>query len=204
MSIKIRARSRWLKKDRVGSLDDNATALAYTLWQISLTAAKNLHAEDYEYSSHQQRLDVIAEYLIFLAHVCDRRAFDLMNAKQRQQFVTTLAQQTARHLQRNTEDITGSGDYRSSYIDRLNARLMEYSNTEYKDDAPGYGMLRTLGEKVQQVMGMDQTNKWVIQQVMDVDAPEAIRHLKTSMDALFGTSNLDLSGHGDHAVIGEG
>ena len=203
MSLKIRARSRWLKKDRTGSLEDNATALAYTLWQISLTAAKNLHAEDYAYTSLQQRMDVIIEYLIFLVHVADRRAFDIMDTEQRQQFVTALAQQTARHVQSNTEDISGSGDYRGGYINNLNRRHAVYSETQYHDDVPGYEMLRTLGEKIQDVMGMDQTNKWVIQQVMDVDAAEALRHLRASMDGLFGTSNVSLVGHGEHTVIGE-
>ena len=35
-------------------------------------------------------------------------------------------------------------------------------------------------------MGTDQTNKWVIDQVMDIDAPQAVKSLRKSLDNLIG------------------
>ncbi len=198
----MRIRDKWRAKDRGRSLEDNATALAYGVWQIALSAAKNLHAEDFEYDSDEQRIAVIAEYLIFLVHVADRLAYDKMDERARRDFVVALAKQTARHYQRNVEEVMGRGDHRSGYIERLNARVLEYAETPFLDGEPGYECRRCLGGQIQDVMGMTQTNRWVMQQVIDLDAPESVRHLKTAMDNLLGTSNIDPTPSSKEAVIG--
>ncbi len=200
--MKTRIRDKWRNRNRQGSLEDNATSLAYGIWQIALAAAKNLHIEDFDYESDEQRTAVIAEYLMFLVHVADRLAFAQMDQESRARFVTTLAQHTARHYQRNVADIVGHGDYRTGYIEKLNARAAEYAETPFTDGDPGYETRRCLGEKIQQLMGMTQTNRWVIQQVIDLDSPEAVKHLKTAMDNLFGTSNIDPRPASEEAVIG--
>lgn len=198
----MRIRDKWRNRNRQGSLEDNATSLAYGIWQIALAAAKNLHVEDFDYESDEQRTAVIAEYLMFLVHVADRLAFAQMNQESRKLFVTTLAQHTARHYQRNVADIMGPGDYRSGFIERLNARASEYAETPFPDGDPGFETRRCLGERIQETMGVTQTNKWVIQQVIDLDAPEAMRHLRTAMENLFGTSNIDTQPTAEGAVIG--
>ena len=200
--MKIRIRNKWRNKNRNTSLEDNATALAYVIWQIALTAAKNLHAEDFDYESDEQRIAVIAEFSIFLVHVGDRIAFIQMNEESRHRFVATLAQQTARHYQRNVEDIMGKGDYLSRFIDKLNSRIGEYAETQFIGDDPGYETRRCLGEKIQNVMGTNQTNKWVMQQIVDLDAPEAVKHFKTAMGNIFGSANIDLGEIAKDAVIG--
>ncbi len=200
--MKMRIRNKWSNRNRKSSLEDNATALAYVIWQIALTAAKSLHAKDFDYRSDEQRFGVIAEYLIFLVHVTDRLAFGQMGDEPRQHFVKTVAQQTARHYQRNLEDLQGGGDYASELIDKLNCRSADYAETRFEGTEPGYATRRIIGERIQELMGTSQTNKWVIQQVMDADAIEAARQLKTSMVSLFGSSDLDLRPDSKDAVIG--
>ncbi len=200
--MKMRIRNKWRNKDRHGSIDDNATALAYVIWQIALTATKNLHAEEFLYQSDQQRVAVVAEYLIFLCHVADRFAYDILEDEQRQSFVATLVDHVARHYQRNLEDILGSGDYKQEFIAAMNARFTEYAQTQFDADGPGYQTRRCLGEKIQDVMGMDQINKWVIQQIMDLDAKQAVDHLRQGMDNLFATSSVDLRPKEEGAVFG--
>jgi hypothetical protein len=54
-------------------------------------------------------------------------------------------------------------------------------------------------------MGLSQTNKWVIQQVIDLDAPDAVIPLNQGMDNLFGTSNVDMVRHPpNESVLGPG
>ncbi len=202
MSIRMRIHDKWRNKERRGSAEDNATALAYIIWQIALTAAKNLHAEDFEYDSDQQRIGVIAEYLIFLVHVTDRLAHEQMDDETRARFVTTVATHVARHYQRNVEDIMGRGDYRGQFVDLLNERVSHYAETAFGEDGPGYQARRYLGEKVQNVMGMTQTNRWVMQQVIDLDAPEAVNHLRQALENLLGTSTVTLLRPGGNAVVG--
>jgi hypothetical protein len=199
--MKIRIRNKWRDRNQARSMEDNAVALAYAAWQIALTAAKNIHAEDFRYEDDRQRTAVIAEYLYFLVHVADRVAHQGMSDDDRRQFVTAMARETGRHYQRNLEDVFGRGDHAGRFMDTLNKRAQAYAETSYGADGPGYQMRRVLGEAIQEVMGMDQVNRWVIQQVMDLDAPEAARHLVTAMENLFGTAKMDVSGS-PHGVVG--
>ncbi len=182
--MKLRIHDKWTKKDRESSLEDNATALAYTIWQIALTATKNLYVEDFEFENDEQRLGVIAEYQVFLIHCSDRLAFERMDTKTRETFITVLAKESARHLQRNKADVFGRGDYKTSFFELLNERGADYAQCAFENNKPGYALLRAFGEKVQNIMGSTQTNRWVIDQVMEIDGLEAIEHFAKSMQNL--------------------
>ncbi len=192
--MKTRIISKW-RRDRTkpASLEDNATALAYVIWQIALAAAKNLHEQDFAYNSDEQRIGVIREYLIFLVHACDRLAHKDMNQALRTRFVTGLAHAVARHLQRNQAEIMGPGDYGGPFLALLNERAQEYAETAFPDDRPGFGALRYLGEKILDIMGSTQVNRWVMDQVMEIDGPEAFDHLRRAMTNLFGTAEVKLA-----------
>ena len=112
-----RIRDRWRNPGKQNSIEDSATALAYICWQLALTSARNLHAEDFFYQDDRQRVAVIQEYLIFLNHVSDRLAFDRLSEAERPIFVSTLAHSSAAQLQRNASEVLGAGDYRASFID---------------------------------------------------------------------------------------
>jgi len=173
-------------------VEDNAVALAYTAWQIALTAAKNLHAEDFAYESDEQRVGILSEYLFFLIHVADRRAYDSMDLESRRRFVTAMAREAGRHYQRNLEDIWGADNYRDAFLETLNERNTEYADTRFSDQGPEYEAFRCLGVKVQDIMGMSQTNRWVIQQVMDIDGPQAAMELAKAMDNLLHTAQPEI------------
>lgn len=187
MTMKTRIRDQWQDPTRQASTEDNALALAYVCWQLALTSARNLHAEDFVYQDDTQRVTVIREYLVFLVHTADRLAFELLDEAQRALFMSSLAAGCARHLQRNTEEILGIKDYVEQFIDTLNQRNSEYGQCVFANGAPGYSLLRAFGERIQIVMGRDQTNRWVIDQVMDIDGPEAVAQLGRSLQKLCAT-----------------
>lgn len=187
--MKRRIRSKWRgERTRPVSLEENAVALAYIVWQIALSAAKNLHAQDFMYDSDEQRISVIAEYLVFLVHSADRFTHANMDDAARERFITTLAQEVARHLQRNQAEIMGPGDYRRPFIALFNERASEYAQASFADERPGFEFLRCFGEKILTIMGSTQVNRWVKDQVMTVDAPEAVENLKMGVDNLFGSA----------------
>lgn len=186
--MKVRARSRWRDRERRRSLDDNAVALAYVIWEIALTAAKTLHTEGFAYENDTRRIEVICEYLVFLVHVTDRLCHERMSDAERTRFVTRLAADTARHVQRNREDLSGAGEYREAYVELLNRRAKDYAETSFRGGGPGYAMLRTLAAHIQTVLGTGQTNRWAADHVMEIDAPEAVRHLGRAFDNLLDTS----------------
>jgi hypothetical protein len=63
----------------------------------------------------------------------------------------------------------------------LNARFEEYATFEYLGAEPGYPCLRYFATKVSDVMaGSD--NKWVVEQMMDIEAPAMVRLMKKLVD----------------------
>ena len=181
--MRLRIRNTFKNRDNA-TIEEKANILAYNIWQISLAGAKNLHQEDYLFESDAQRVGVIREYLVFMVHVADRMAFDKLNEADRTSFVTVLAQYTANQIQRNTEEIAGPGEYKANYLATINERFSEYSRGTFEDGKPGYSLLRMFGENVRQIMGDDQTNKWTIDQIMDVDGPLLTGKMADSLNSI--------------------
>ncbi len=180
----MRIRDKW-RSDKSHPVEENATAAAYIIWQLGLHFTRHLHEEKFDYESDDQRVSVIREYLIYLSHVIDRLTYLSLSDEDRQSFMNTLADQVARHYQSNVEGISGSGDYRTCFLSLMNERFGEYSKGKFEDGEPGYAARRLLGNTIQDIMGNSQTNRWVIQQVVDIDAPDAASLLKKSVRHLF-------------------
>ena len=75
-------------------------------------------------------------------------------------------------MQENCEDLFGQGDYKTGYIKTLNLRSTEFSNYEFNPKESNYSIYRHLALKVQEAMGFSQTNKWIMDQIVDIDAVE--------------------------------
>ena len=75
-------------------------------------------------------------------------------------------------MQENCEDLFGIGDYKKVYINTLNIRSGEYSDYEFSKSGSNYSIYRHLAKKIQDAMGSSQTNKWVMDQIVDIDAVE--------------------------------
>lgn len=183
IKLVTRTRNKWKKTGKQRSAGDNAAALGYIIWQMALSGAKKLHLEDFRYDDDDQRVGVIEEYLSFLVHIADRLSFETMAPDERLNFISDVARACARHLQRNKEEVIGDGDHNTAFLDLVNRRAGEYSACAFRGE-PSYSMLRALGAHIQNIMGSDQTNKWVIDQVMEIDAPDLCRQLSESFDSL--------------------
>lgn len=185
----IRIKSTWHDSGRNRpsdkTLEDSAQALAFIVWRLSLEGAKELHREGFEYLSDRERVGVISEFVAFQVQVADRRAYEILEDADRSVFINALGRRLAEHVQDSLCDIAGPGDYRKPFIDLLNERLAEYAATSFADGEPGFDFLRLFGSRVLEVMGDSQTNRWVMDQVMIVAAPELTEKLSASMDNLF-------------------
>jgi hypothetical protein len=166
-------------------LEEIAGAIAFISWKIALDKAINLHGENFVYESDRQRIGVIAEYLCFQVQLVDRITFELLDQEARRTLINRLALRLAAYLQDNGEDLFGPGNYRQAFIERLNERSAEYAEFGYADDGPSYPLVRHLGHAIQGIMGRNDENRWVIDQVMDRDGPEVARQLKRAVLDLF-------------------
>lgn len=150
-----------------------ANALSAVCWRMALNAAKNLHQQDFDYSSDDQRIGVIREYLFFFIHCADRIMHSRLDDLDRAGFVTALALDCRRHYIENAQELFGRTTNTDDFIPTLNAVAAAYSPLTFRDEEPGFDMYRTLGSRIQTIMGVSQTNKWIQDQVMEIDGPEA-------------------------------
>jgi hypothetical protein len=187
----IRIKSKWFKKDNdrptESMLKENAQALAFIAWRLALDKAKNLHGEDFIYDNDQQRVYVIAEYLALFIQVADRHVYERLDDQDRAAFITQLAQRLSDHMQDNCVDLFGEGDYRENFIKMLNNRSAGYAEFDYSQESgPSYSFMHYFGTHVQKVMGDEHhSNKWVIDQAMELDGPEVIEKFIKALDDLF-------------------
>lgn len=181
----LRIKSHWWNDDQQRSLPEIASALAFIAWRISMDKAINLHCERFVYASDEQRLAVIQEYLIFLIQIADRMSHGRLSDEDRRTLITSFARKVLEHVQDNSQDLLGPGDYGTAFLERLNARSEEYSDLQMGDDGPSYPFLRHLGFEIQGLMGDGQENRWVIDQVMDKDGWDAYKRFARSFEDLF-------------------
>ncbi len=181
----VRIKSQWHDEDAERSLEEVAGAIAFNGWRIAMDRAINLHGQQFIYDTDQQRLAVIAEYLIFQVQIVDRITHDRLDSEGRQTLITSLALRLAEHMQENSSELLGPGDHATAFIERLNRRSAEYAELGFTDEGPSYPFMRHLGFEIQQIMGASQENRWVIDQVMDKDGPEVYKQLKRILRNLF-------------------
>ncbi len=170
---KARIRTGWKNKQRQVSVGEFANATSAICWRMALNAAKNLHEQDFVYENDIQRLGVIREYLYFFIHCADRLSYPSLTQEAREEFITKLSVDCRRHYVQNAREITGRQIDAENYVEELNQTASGLSGLNFLDDGPGYDMYRMLGSRILDIMGETQTNKWVIDQVMEIDGPNA-------------------------------
>ena len=176
----LRIKSHWNNDEAERSLPEIASALAFIAWRIAVDKAISLHCERFVYRDDAQRLGVIQEYLLFLIQIADR-----LETEDRRVLITALARKLIEHVQDNSQDLLGPGDYGSPFIERLNLRSGEYAEYQLAPDGPSYPFLRHLGFEIQTLMGEASENRWVIDQVMDKDGFEAYKTFAKAFANLF-------------------
>ncbi|MEN8178850.1 MAG: hypothetical protein ABFS39_09530 [Pseudomonadota bacterium] len=173
----IRIKSQWYDDDSDRSPKEIGGAIAFIAWKIALDKAITLHGENFVYDDDQQRLAVIAEYLAFEVQIVDRTIHGMLENDHRVELITALVMKLADHYQDNSVELLGPGDHANQFIGLFNERSGEYAEFNFTDEGPSYPFLRHLGFEIQQIMGQEHENRWVIDQVMDVDGPEVYKQL---------------------------
>jgi hypothetical protein len=183
--VALRIKSHWNNEEADRDLPEIASALAFIAWRIALEKAINLHCERFVYDNDEQRLAVIREYLMFLIQVADRLAAEMMGGDDRRTLITSFARKVVEHIQDNSQDLLGPGDYGAPFIHLLNDRSGDYAEFQLAGDGPSYPFLRHLGYEIQTLMGPGQENRWVIDQVMDKDGYDAYKTFSRAFENLF-------------------
>lgn len=180
----IRLKTKFRKKGPK-TLEDRASVVATNIWRIAQETARHMEKEGYPLGGDRQVTDVITEMIAFLVQISDRIVFGQLNEEERTRFVNALGKHLARITSTNLAEFVGPGAYAKDFINTLNARFADYSEMEFSGQTPSYTVLRYLGEKVSHAMESTD-NKWVLEQVVDVEAPEAVKTLKKVVGQVLG------------------
>jgi len=97
-----------------------------------------------------------------------------LSEAERPRLIGEVVGHLATTMENNQRDLLGPGEYRKPFIDALNARFGEYAEFECPGGEPSYACLRFFATKVSDAMA-DGDNKWVVEQTMDIEAPEMVR-----------------------------
>ena len=186
----MRIRSKWHTTQRKNNLSREKTpetlggATGIFAWRMAMKHVDAIETAGFELASAEQRFAVLTEFLIYLIQVADREAWLRLDEDKRGPYVTALALHLANTLDDNQQELLGPGEYRATFIDRLNTEIPEYAEFGYGDNGPGYRFMRYLGEKILAQVGEAQSMRWVIDQVMEIEAPEATQALRKNLDGL--------------------
>ncbi len=184
----MRIKSHWFRNERKKTPQEIAGALAFVIWRIGDNALKNTRKADFEIAIGTQYFAFLAEFLVFLIQVADRIAYRQLSAETRFLFTSTLANRVAETLAENQSRLMGNSisEHKQHFIDRLNQRAGEYAEFNYGSDGPGFAFIRYLAHCMREVMD-EKDITWFIDQMMSIEAPEAVTMVEKTMRDLLET-----------------
>ena len=184
----MRIKSHWFKSEREKTPQEIAGALAFTIWRIADNALKNTRKANFEIAIGPQYFSFLAEFLVFLIQVADRIAYRQLSAEARFVFTSALANRVAETLAENQSRLMGDSIavHKQHFIDKLNQRAGEYADFNYGSDGPDFAFTRYLAYCMREVMD-EKDVEWVIDQMMSIEAPEAVDMVERTMRDLFET-----------------
>ena len=181
----MRVRSKWNVKDKTHTVEEVGGALAFIAWRIAQNGVLNLENYDFQTDTQQQRMAIMAEFLCFTLHLIDRMTINRFDEDERVRFMNELAAKTAKNYYDNKKELVGPGEYRQEFIDLLNSRMAEYAEFQFDEtEGASFPMRRYFGNFVTAQMG-EKNQRWVSDQIIDVESPEIYTTLKRAVPNLF-------------------
>ncbi len=180
----MRVNRRWNQNSRPRSIEQMSNAVAGAIWKLSAQVVLNLENENFETATQGQRLDIMDELIIFLAHMADRQIYEQTGTGNRDQFVSILVKDLARMLEESRNEVEQVGDHRSCFIEKTNSRTAEYCEYKYSSESgASFAMRCLLGRHVMEVMG-ERDSKWIPDYIIGREAPEIETSLRRTVAAL--------------------
>jgi hypothetical protein len=184
----IRIRSRFHRGARERTLGELASVIAMLGWKLSQDAIRRMREAQFDIDIGRQYFDFVCEYLAFLLHAADRIAYRALPPDRRLEFTTALALRLAEAVEDNRDMLIADaepGRCRRHFIDLANLRGGEYADFAYDEkEGPDFGFRRFFGSRLLEIVP-EKDHAWVIDQIMEIEAPEAIKALERTLEGLF-------------------
>jgi hypothetical protein len=195
----MRIKSRWFSGDGSAvrkSAAEQGGAMAFIAWRVAVQMVKRLRAAKFDVDAGTPYFVIVQEVLVFACALADRIAFLRLSTEERAAFVVALVRHVARHLQDNADDLLGppapgAASHADRFVDlfnELSPHYAEFDGDPAGDDrhgfTPGFAALRYLGRRLEPALP-EHDRRWLLDQVMATEAPEAIDIVQRSMRELF-------------------
>ena len=187
----MRLKTHWFKPEQPKSAEQTASAIAFIVWRVARNMLDRMRKAGFDIEVGPPYFAFLREVLAFLVVVADRIAYARQAGEQRAAFTTALVLRTADFLEENEGDLLGpvaAGEpgYRDRFIDLFNELSAHYAEFEYRDDGPDFGFRRYLGSRIEPLLP-EKDRRWVLDQVMDIEVPEAVTLVERGMSGVFST-----------------
>ena len=173
----VRVKTVWFRKGATRTPAELASVLASTLWRLAEKLVDNMSRADYDIVTPARGFRIIAEVLALGLHLCDRWAFGRLDDERRTALVQAIGARLADTMESNAPGT------RQDFIDMINRRGTDYAEFDIPASGAGFPVLRYLAAQIREVM-QEHDQHWVMDQVMDVEMPEALGTLKKTFDGL--------------------
>jgi len=165
-----------------------ASVIAMLGWKLSQEAIRRMRAAQFDIDIGRQYFDFVCEFLAFMLHAADRIAYRALDADKRLAFTTALALKLAEVVEENRDMLIAEpepGRSRSHFIALANERGADYADFSYDEkQGPDFGFRRFFGSRLLEIVP-EKDHSWVIDQIMEIEAPEAIKALESTLAGLF-------------------
>jgi hypothetical protein len=182
----LRVKTVWFRNAGGRSAAEVATVLASTVWRLADTTVSNLSRADCDIVTPERGIRILGEVAAFLLHMSDRSVYGRIPDEERAQLIQSAGKRLAEMVVNNLREmrVDDGFDYRANFIDMLNRRGEDYATFECRTDHPGFPILRYLGLAVRELM-LESDQPWVIDQIMELQAPEALGTLNKTIDGFY-------------------
>lgn len=184
----IRIRSHFHREGRERSAAELASVIAMLGWKLSQEAIRRMRAAQFDIDIGTQYFDFVCEYLAFMLHAADRLAYRALDAGKRSEFTTALALKLAEVVEDNRDMLIAApepGRCRRHFISLANLRGADYADFAYDAiEGPDFGFRRFFGSRLLKIVP-EKDHSWVIDQIMEIEAPEAVKALERTLAGLF-------------------
>ncbi|MFI4931425.1 MAG: hypothetical protein ACHP83_14380 [Burkholderiales bacterium] len=196
----MRIKSHWFKPGTPKAPQQTASAMAFIVWRVAQNMLKQMRSARFDIDIGPQYFAFMREVLVFLIQVVDRMAYARMPEGTRAEFTTALVRRVAEILEDSENDllglpVPGAESHRAQFIELFNVLSDHYSDFGYGPDGPDFAFVRYLGSRITALMAQKDQN-WVLDQIMAIEAPEAVATLQSAMQGVLSTEPRPARHHG--------
>lgn len=187
----LRIKSQWYRSGTPRTTEQTASAMAFIVWRLTQNMLKQMRDAGFDIDVGPQYFAFMREVLVFLCQVVDRMAYERMEVVDRAAFTSALVHRVAEVLEESEDNLLGTPDavlqgHGAQFIDLVNTLAEHYAEFGYGPTGPDFAFVRYFGYRIEALMP-EKDRRWVTDQVMALEAPQALAHLERAMKGVLST-----------------